>query len=291
MLRLGVHVSIAGGIYKAIERANFLGCTTMQIFSHNPRGWSFKELKNDDIKAFKTLREKTDIKPLVIHTSYLINLCSHDEELYRKSKEAFLAEIERANLLGADYLVTHLGSTGQSGEREGIKRVVEALKDFSKRWRKISGYSQAKVLLENTAGERGEIGYSVEQISEIFHEAEDGLTAGICLDTCHAFSAGYDFSMSGGIGKFINIFDRTIGLDYLKVIHLNDSKRPLGSRVDRHEDIGKGKIGIKGFRELLNHPKIKNIPLILETPKKSEEDDIRNLRMVRKLLCKKGNTQ
>jgi deoxyribonuclease-4 len=293
MIRLGVHVSISGGIYKAVERARTLGCTTMQIFSHNPRGWALKGLDDDEVYLFKNLREEAGIRPLYVHTSYLINLCTSNQELYRKSKETFLSEIERADFLGADYLITHLGSVGHFGERQGVKRVVEALMDVSEKMvRAIRKpplkFAPTQVLLENTAGERGEIGYSFEQLSEILSRVQDeeteiGAVGGICFDTCHAFASGYDLSTTQGIEKVIKRLDKIIGLKFLKVIHLNDSKRPLGSRIDRHEDIGKGWIGMKGFRNILNHPELRDIPFILETPKKSEDDDIRNLNVVRRL--------
>lgn len=288
MIRLGVHVSISGGIYKAVDRARALGCTTMQIFSHNPRGWAFKELSEDDANLFRSLREEADIRPLYVHTAYLINLSTSNRELYRKSKETFFSEIERANFLDADYLITHLGSTGHSEEMQGIKRIIEALIAVSEKY-KGSRHPSTKVLLENTAGERGEIGYSFEQLGDILNQVQDlnteeGIVGGICLDTCHAFAAGYDLSTPEGVEKVLKRLDQTIGLGLLKVIHLNDSKRYPGSRIDRHEDIGKGFIGIRGFRSLLNNPGLRDIPLILETPKKSEEDDIRNLKVARKLL-------
>ncbi len=289
MIRLGVHVSIAGGIHKAVERAKSLGCTTMQIFSHNPRGWAIKELDENDVKLFRRLREEADINPLYVHTAYLINLCTPDKELYRKSKETFLSEIERADVLGADYLITHLGSIGhesgsRSREEEGIRRVVDALMDISKRCRKFSRYAEVKILLENTAGEKGEIGYSFEQLSEILENTKGGIVGGLCLDTCHAFSAGYNLSGRGRTEEVLKELDKIVDLGNLRVIHLNDSKRPCASRIDRHEDIGKGFIGIKGFRALLNYPGLKDIPFILETPKKADKDDIRNLKVVRGFL-------
>lgn len=286
MIRLGVHVSISGGIYKAVGRAEALGCNTMQIFSHNPRGWALKELDDDDVKLFRRLREETGIRPLFIHTAYLINLSTSKKELYRKSKESFLSEIKRADIIGADYLITHLGSIRNSGEGQGVKRVVEAMIYISEKYR-----GTTRILLENTAGERGEIGYTFEQLSEILDQvrdlkAEGRIVGGICLDTCHAFSAGYDLSTHRGIEDVLKRLDSIIGLESLKVIHLNDSKKPLGSRIDRHEDIGKGFIGINGFRILLSHLRLKDIPFILETPKKNEADDIRNLNVVRGLLGK-----
>lgn len=290
MIRLGFHVSISGGIHKAVGRAKALGCNTMQIFSHNPRGWVLKELNDDDVKLFRRLREEEDISPLYIHTAYLINLSSPDKELYRRSKEIFLSEIKRADILDADYLITHLGSIGHAGEEEGIRRVVGALMDISEKCSKVFRYTRVKVLLENTAGERGEIGYSFEQLSEILEQVRRSkggdIVGGVCLDTCHAYAAGYNLSEGRGIERVIKRLDSLIGLQALKVVHLNDSKRSLGSRIDRHENIGKGFIGIRGFKTFLSYPKIKNIPFILETPKKNDEDDLRNLNVVRGLLRK-----
>jgi len=260
----------------------------MQIFSHNPRGWDFKDLTNDDVKLFKRLREEADIRPLYVHTAYLINLSTPNRRLYRKSKETFLSEMERASLLGADYLITHLGSIGGSGEREGIKRIVDALMAVSEDYRSGYRYNPVKILLENTAGERGEVGYCFEQLAEILNQlryprAEETI-GGICLDTCHAFAAGYDLSVAKGIDRVLRRFDKVIGLGALKVIHLNDSKRSCGSRIDRHEKIGEGMIGINGFRAFLNHPEVRDIPLILETPREGDEDDIKNLKVVRRLI-------
>lgn len=276
MIRLGFQLSISGGIYKAVSRARSLGCTTMQIFSHNPRGWALKELSSTDISLFRRLRQEAGISPLCVHTAYLINLASSNRDLYRRSKEVFLYEIERADLLGADYLITHLGSTHD--DTQGIKRVIDALITISQNIN-----PKSKILLENTAGERGEIGHCFEQLSEILNQVEEGV-GGICFDTCHAFQAGYDLSNVRGIDRVLNDLNSAIGLDSIKIIHANDSKKTLGSRIDRHEEIGKGWIGIKGFRAFLNHPRLKGIPLILETPRKSDKDDIRNLRVIKKLL-------
>ena len=278
-MRIGFHVSISGGFSRAVERASELGCTCMQIFSRNPRGWTVKPLNTDDIAEFKKLRERLDIAPVFVHTNYLINLASSRPDLYEKSIEQFVIDLERTEHLGAEYLVTHLGSASSQGEDWMIERVANAL-NMAMRLHK----PRAMVLLENTAGESGDIGYTLEQVQEVISRLDDASHIGICYDTCHGFAAGYDIRTKKGVDALAQKIDATVGLVRLKGMHLNDCLRDFNSRVDRHWHIGEGKVGLEGFSFLLNHPKFRDIPKIMETPKKTEEDDPRNMKTVRSLI-------
>lgn len=279
MRRLGVHTSIAGGVHLSIERAKELGCNTVQIFSHNPRQWLVREIPTDSILQFKELQKSYDINPVFIHTSYLINLAASDNGILEKSIELLIQEMDIADLLEADYVILHTGSASQDSEEVGRKRAIEALKRVArkKEWK-------SKLLLENTAGERGDISSDIKDIAEIIDGVGAPLLGGVCIDTCHAFAAGYDLTNEQGLSELVKEIETYIGLDNVKLIHLNDSKKGHSSHVDRHEHIGHGGIGKEGLRRFINHPAFKNIPLILETPKKSEADDPRNLKIVRGLL-------
>ncbi|MFH2011295.1 MAG: deoxyribonuclease IV [Pseudomonadota bacterium] len=278
-MRIGVHVSISGKIFNSIDRAKALGCSAMQIFSHNPRGWKVPPLYDDDVKIFREKLKKSGINPLVVHTSYLINLASPDDGLYERSIESFKFDLERADRLGATFLVTHLGSSRDKDLQYGIKRVCDALNLVLKN----DGNRDVKILLENTAGSGSTIGYNLHQIKEIIDAVNDGDSLGLCFDTCHGFASGYDFRDVRSLDTLVEEIGSVLGLDRLELIHLNDSKEDIGTGIDRHEHIGEGKIGIKGFKLLINHPLLRNIPMILETPKKSDKDDIRNLSVVKKL--------
>lgn len=277
--RIGVHTSIAGGLHLSLERARDLGCNTMQIFSHNPRGWAVKRRQTEDTAAFTEVRHKYDISPIFIHTSYLINLASGNPSLAAKSMDMLLHEMDMADSIGAEYVVLHTGSA--SGEDAGIarKRAIICLADIAER-----GQWQAGLLLENTAGERGDITSRVEEISEIMEKVPGQLIAGICIDTCHAFSAGYNIGNDDGIQLLADEIKKYIGSEKIKLLHLNDAKGVFGAGIDRHEHIGKGNIGISGFRSFLNHQVFSDIPMILETPKKTPDDDLINLETVRKIL-------
>ncbi len=277
--RLGVHTSIAGGIHLSLERARKLGCTTVQFFSHNPRSWGFAPVPEGGIGKFRELRTAFDISPVCIHTSYLINLASANRDVRDKSMRLLFHEMENADLLGADYVVLHTGSASKDDEKTGRRRAVKALRDVSRRhaWR-------ARLLLENTAGERGDISSRIADLAEIIDGTESALIGGICLDTCHAFQAGYEISKEEGIAQIAGEIERYMGLEKVRLIHLNDSKKAFNSGVDRHEHIGSGAIGTDGLRRFINHPAFRDVPLILETPKKSEDDDPRNLKVVRGLL-------
>jgi deoxyribonuclease-4 len=281
-MKIGFHVSIAGGFAKSVERAHDLGCTCMQIFSRNPRGWSVKPLDKNDIAEFKKSREKLGIAPVFVHTNYLINLASTRPELYEKSIEQFVIDLERTEALGAEYLVTHLGSASGQKEEWMIERVSDAISYALK-----LHPPKATILLENTAGEAGDVGYTLEQVREVIDRLHDSSRIGICYDTCHGFAAGYDIRTKDGVAILAKAMSHTVGLDRLKGMHLNDCLRDFNSRIDRHWHIGEGKIGLEGFAELLNHPAFRDVPKIMETPKNTEEDDPRNMKIVRSLL-KKG---
>jgi deoxyribonuclease-4 len=278
-VRIGFHVSISGGFSLAVQRAYELGCTTMQIFSRNPRGWTVKPLAKDDVAEFKRLREKYDIGPVFVHTNYLINLASTKPDLHERSIEQFVIDLERTEHLGAEYLVTHLGSA--SGQEPGwmIDRVSDALNMAMKLHK-----PQATILLENTAGEKGDVGYTFEQVKEVISRLSNTDMIGICYDTCHGFAAGYDIRTKKGVDAVAEKIDSTVGIGRLKGMHLNDCLRDFDSHVDRHWHIGEGKIGENGFKYLLNHEAFKDIPKIMETPKETEEDDPRNMKKVRSLV-------
>lgn len=279
MRRLGVHTSIAGGIHLSLERARELGCDTVQIFSHNPRTWLKVHIHEEKIALFSELRRVYDMNPVFIHASYLINLASASRDIREKSVRLLMYEMDIADSLDADYVVLHTGGASREDEAVGRNRAAEAIKRVSgeRAWR--SG-----LLLENTAGERGDISSRIGELAEIMKKADTSLIGGICLDTCHAFQAGYDLSGEKGVREIVREIKEEIGLEKVKLIHLNDSRKAFNSRVDRHEHIGSGSIGKDGLRRFINHPPFKDVPLILETPKKSDYDDPRNLKVVRGLL-------
>lgn len=274
--RLGVHTSISGGLYLAIERAKKLGCTTIQIFSHNPRQWDIAHIPDEDVQKFKKLRTKYDIDPVFIHASYLINLCSEKSEIYAKSVDLLEKELDIADIISADYVVLHPGSSSKDDLNRVRKKTISALKYLSnrKKW-------NAQILLENTAGRRSDISSRIEPLSQMLNEVSNDLIGGICIDTSHAYAAGYNLEDNNGLSDFIIELKTYIGLHRLKLIHFNDSKKPCNSKVDRHEHIGKGHIGKDAMKRFLTHPAFNSIPVILETPKKSERDDIMNLKTVK----------
>jgi len=278
-MKIGFHVSISGGFSKSVERAYELGCSCMQIFSRNPRGWTVKPLDKNDIAEFKRLRAQWEIAPVFVHTNYLINLASSKPDLYQKSIENLVIDLERTEHLGAEYLVTHLGSASGENAEWMIERVSAALNMAIK-----LHYPKATILLENTAGEAGDVGYTLEQVQEVISRLNDSTHFGMCYDTCHGFAAGYDIRSIKDVNALAQKIDETVGLKKMQGMHLNDCLRDFGSHVDRHWHIGEGKIGLDGFRILLNHPAFKDVPMIMETPKETEEDDPRNMKVIRSLV-------
>lgn len=279
---VGVHASIEGGITKAIERALSLGCGTVQIFGRNPRRWKGRPITRGEAERFRKKRTEAGLWPLVIHASYLINLSSPDEALFKKSLKLFIKEVGVADLLGADYIVTHLGSTRGKPAGFGIKRVTGALKEVA-RLRPGVG-----ILLENTAGGGHQTGSNLEEIGSIIEKVAGGkvkgLKTGLCFDTCHGFQAGYPMKTPGEAATLVKTLHKAVGLEKLKLIHLNDSRAPFASRVDRHQHIGRGMIGTVGLAAFLNDPRIRGIPVILETPKKTESDDKKNIKKVKDMI-------
>jgi deoxyribonuclease-4 len=277
MVRVGVHVSIAGGIDKAIDRAAEKGCDVFQIFSRNPRGWRAKELSSEEAENFAARLKKSGIGPVFDHMPYLPNLASPKDDVYRQSVSTLSMELWRCGQLQIPYLVTHLGSNSGSGKEMGLKRLVDAVSlAFSKT------ENEVMLLLENTAGTKNSMGGSFEDIAAIL-DALDSDRLGVCLDTCHLFGAGYELRTLEGIRSTLEKFDGIIGLERLKLVHLNDSKGDLGSTMDRHEHIGLGKIGMNGFRSILLNKTFKRSPMILETPIDSRRDDQENLRVTKEL--------
>lgn len=276
---LGLQVSTEGKIYEALERAHKLGCNTMQIFARNPQQWRQDFLEPKDIAEFRQRQERFKIGPLFIHISYLINLASPNPRLYNGSVEAYIEDILEAEVLGADYIVTHMGSHKETTEEEGLARFIEALDRILEK----SQSTKVGVLLENTAGSGSWLGYKFSHHKEIIQCLKHKERVGLCLDTAHAYLAGYDIATKEGLESALDEIDEMVGLNRLKAVHLNDAKDKLGSKHDRHEHIGKGKIGLEGMRRIINHPRLRDLPFILETPKKSDEDDSMNLNTVRKL--------
>lgn len=276
---LGVQVSSEGKIYEAIERARRLGCNTMQMFVRNPRQWRENFLNDKDINEFKNRQKEASIKPVFIHIPYLINLASPNPRLYEVSINAYVEDILEAESLGIDYIVTHMGSHKKTSEEAGINRLIEALNLILDRTRG----TRVGVLLENTAGSGSWLGYKFIHQKEIIKGIEQKGRVGLCLDTAHAYLAGYDISKEKGFKDLLSEVDELVGIDLIKLIHLNDAKDKLGSKRDRHEHIGKGRIGLEGMGRIINHPDFKEVPFILETPKDSESADTINLETVKGL--------
>ena len=255
----------------------------MQIFSKNASTWREKILKKGEVESFRENLKKSNINPVFIHASYLVNLASPSDELYFKSINAFLEDIKRADLLLPDpYLIIHPGAHTGAGEEYGIQRIIRALNIILEESTDLG--LKTMILLEDTAGSGTHLGYTFGQLKRMMEGTKDRKRIGMCFDTCHAFAAGYDLSHREGIKQTLEEIDKYLGLEQLKVIHLNDSKFPLGSRKDRHMHIGKGYIGLEGFKVLVNHKYLKNLPFILETPEYDEKDDLKNINLVKNLV-------
>jgi deoxyribonuclease-4 len=276
-MRVGVHTTIAGALENAAHRAKKIGCDTFQMFSANPRGWRALEPTPAECARFRTARE--GLSPVVIHDNYLINLASADGGVRERSIAAFRRELARAVVLGADYLVTHPGSARGGSSTRAIATCVESLRQAAASLN-LDGLT---ILIENTAGQGTVIGRTFEEVAEIIAGAEKDLPVGACIDTAHSFEAGYPIHTAEGLRKAVKQLEATVGLKKVRVIHANDSKTAFASHADRHEHIGKGEIGKEGFRRILRHPNLKNLPFICETPVDRPGDDVRNIRMIRRL--------
>lgn len=278
---LGAHMSIAGGVHTAVERAMSIGCTTMQMFVKNNNQWRGKKLPAEDTATYKKLLRESSIGPVVVHDTYLINLCATDKTILRKSREALKDELDRCETLGVEYLNFHPGSHMGAGEREGIQRIAESLNLIHEQTR---GYGVRSVI-ETTAGQGTSIGYRFEHLRSIIDLVEEQGRMAVCVDTCHIFAAGYDIVTEAGYERTFEEFDAIVGLERLVAFHVNDAKRERGSRIDRHEHIGKGTIGKAGFRLLMNDDRFRATPKILETPKGPEmKEDVRNMRVLKSLV-------
>lgn len=278
MVSVGVHVSIAGSVSRSVERARDIGCDTFQIFSRNPRGWAAKPLDAADVDAFRASLAASGLSPVVDHMPYLPNLASPKDEPYERSVLSLTDELARAAALGIPFVVTHLGHHLGAGSDVGEARVIAALD------RAVGAAPPGvSLLVENTAGEKNSVGSRFDSIARILEGCGCAQRLGVCLDTCHAFGAGYDLSSRDGIEDTLAAFDDTIGLGLLRVIHCNDSKGALGSGLDRHEHVGLGAIGEEGFRILLHQPELAGLPFICETPEDNRRDGAGNIAKVREL--------
>jgi len=282
--RIGIHTSSAGGVQNAAERAYRLGCNTFQIFSSSPRQWAPYELGQPQCAEMNRLRAQYDLKPLVIHTNYLVNLASSNEVFLHKSMQAFRGEVERALALCADYLVLHPGSFRGADREQGLLRTSAAIA-ASTRGLDL-GKGGLTILIENTAGAEFSLGGSFEQVAEVLRCLEGIVPAGACIDTCHTHVAGYDVVSEQGLRDTLQQLDQTIGLKRVKVWHCNDAKGARGSRLDRHQHIGQGTIGKEPFRRLLNDPRLAHAAFIAETPVDVPGDDRRNVAALKKLVRK-----
>lgn len=260
---LGSHMSIAGGIYRAVERADAVGATALQVFTKNASRWNAPPLSDEDAANYKTALSKSRVRAVVSHDSYLINLCATDPSILGKSRDALVDEILRCQKLGIPMLNFHPGAHMGAGERAGIGGIVRSLDMVHRKTEGSGVYS----VVETTAGQGTVLGSRFEQIAAIIRGVEDPSRMGVCIDTCHVFAAGYDIRGTRAYEDTMREFGDVVGLERLMVIHVNDSKNPLGSRIDRHAHIGEGEIGVEGFRNIMNDDRLTGIPKILETPK------------------------
>jgi len=278
---LGAHMSIAGGLHKAVERGRVAGCGVLQVFTQNSNQWRGKRIADSDAALFREAWEESGMRDIVSHDIYLINLAAAPGEVREKSMAGFLEEMERCARLGIDKIVMHPGSHLGEGEETGISRIAEAFDTLFEQAPDFTG----TVLLETTAGQGTNLGYRFEHLREIRDRSAFADRFGICFDTCHTFAAGYDITTREGYVRVFEEFDRVLGLENLRVFHFNDSKKGLNCRVDRHEHIGRGAMGLEGFRFLMNDERFRGIPKILETPKgDNDEMDAINLKTLRDLV-------
>ena len=294
MPRLGAHTSIAGGLPRAVDRAQALRCEALQIFTKSAGQWRARPLPAEEIALFRRRIRETGIRPVVAHTSYLINLAAADPVLREHSYAALAEELDRAEALGLDGLVMHPGAYTSGSEQQGLELIAEGLTGLLR----ARPRGRTRVLLEHTAGQGTALGHRFEHLAWLLERVRPPARVGVCLDTCHLLAAGYDICTPDGYEETFRRFDDLVGLDRIELFHLNDSRRSCGSRVDRHEHIGRGCLGLPPFRMLLNDRRFAELPMLLETPKletpesrrRSDADpwDARNLRTLRKLLRPRG---
>ncbi len=287
--RIGIHTSTAGGVANAAERAYRLGCNAFQIFSSSPRQWTPYELSRPQQNEMIRLRAKYDLRPLVIHANYLVNLAGGNSEFRVKSIAAFRGEVERALALQAEFLVLHPGSFRGGSREEGLQRVALGIEQAADGLDLEAG--GLRILIENTAGSEFSLGGNFEQVAELLYLLRSFVPCGACIDTCHTHVAGYDIVSEEGYNETLDQLDRTIGLKNVYVWHCNDAKATCGSKLDRHQSIGKGTIGLKPFRRLLNDKRLASAAFIAETPVDKPLDDLANLNALKKLVAKGGSTR
>ena len=277
--RIGFHAPIKGGVHNALVISKEVGCETVQLFSRNPRGWMAKPLTRADVSLFKKTQRLTKLSPVLIHCNYLVNLAAADQLLLEKSILSFREEVVRAMLLGVDYLVVHPGSARGACEADGLVTCADSLKTATKGLR----LGRLRILLENTAGQGECIGHRFEHLKEIM-DACPRLPLGVCFDTAHAFTAGYDVREEDGLEALIQKMKRTVGLKNVRAIHFNDSRAAYNSRVDRHWHIGEGYIGSEAMRRIARHPSLRHAAFILETPYDDPRADLKNLQTLRSFV-------
>lgn len=280
-LLLGAHMSISGGFEKAFDRAESIGCTAMQIFTKSNRQWNAKKIDPEQAHAFCQADKKSSVAITITHATYLINIGSPDQETRTKSIKALIDELERCDILNIPCLVLHPGSFTNSSIEIALNNIVESLDAAF-----AQSSTKAMVLLEIMAGQGSTTCYTFEQLAYILKNSSHKKRLGICFDTCHAFAAGYDFRTPATYQALWKSFDEIIGLEHLRAIHLNDSKKELGSRVDRHEDIGKGQLGLEAFELIMNDERLFDVPKILETPQDDLQDYAKNMEILRQLISK-----
>ena len=279
-MQVGLHVSIAGSIDRAVDNALILGCTAFQIFTRNPRGWNAKPLSDNDVTNFrkKLAASKIDRFATVAHMPYLPNLSSPEDDPFAKAVDSLVDEIKRCSKLGVPYLVAHLGSHKGAGDQKGIEKLVKAFTKAAE-----DSPSDVMILLEDTAGQKNSVGSDFEQLASILFQLKPVKRFGVCLDTCHAFAAGYDLRTEKAVRSTLEQFGKFIGNEHLKIVHLNDSKGEIGCNIDRHEHIGLGHIGETGLGHVVKFANSKKIPIILETPIDDRRDDFGNIKKVKEL--------
>lgn len=284
--RIGIHLSTSGGVCKAAERAHEIGANTFQIFSSSPRMWRPSSLKEAACERMRELRREYDCSPLVIHTSYLVNLCSQSEVVRAQSIAAFRGEVERALAIGAEYLVLHPGSWRGLMRKEGLRLAAESIDQSLDG---LNAYGKNfRILIENTAGAEFSLGGTFEQVAELIHRLHNIASVGACFDTCHTHAAGYDIVSEEGYAETARLIEATVGTQTVHVWHTNDAKSPRGSRLDRHEQIGRGTIGLDAFRRLLNDQRFAHCAFIAEVPVKEPNDDQKNVALLKSLVALSG---
>jgi deoxyribonuclease-4 len=281
-VRLGAHMSISGGVDTAFDRAEQVGCDSLQIFTKSSNQWRAAPLTAESIERYHQRQAETGIHPVVAHTSYLLNMASPNDDLWQKTVDSLIVEMERCEALGISNLVIHPGSHVGSGDAQGLARIVSTIDTV---YRRLPA-AGVRITLETTSGQGNDLGYRFEQLAEIIGRVEDSGRLAVCFDTCHTLAAGYDFRSDEGYRQVFDEFDRVIGLPCLAVFHLNDSTKDVGSRRDRHAHIGEGFVGLEGFRRILNDPRFREVPMLIETPKSADmHEDVENLRRLRDLIA------